>query len=188
MQNFGIRFLICNLILIALTGILVCTKRLLKNQLSPGLQYYLCIPYFILLSVPFLPLSFLGFSFPVSRSSLFQWLSAFINSRQPASTQNLPGISSMTASDSSSVIRDFAVSVNSAAPGQWNLILLSFWITGAAITLLLFFHITWKFHKIKCSASLLEKPEIQKFFQTAVQSSIFAVRFWFLSAPKSIRL
>lgn len=70
----------------------------------------------------------------------------------------------MTASDSSSVIRDFAVSVNSAAPGQWNLILLSFWITGAAITLLLFFHITWKFHKIKCSASLLEKPEIQKIF------------------------
>ena len=164
MQNFGIRFLICNLILIALTGILVCAKRLLKNQLSPGLQYYLCIPYFILLSVPFLPLSFFGFSFPVSRSSLFQWLSAFINSLQPASAQNLPGISSMTASDSSSVIRDFAVSVNSVAPGHWNLILLSFWITGAAITLLLFFHITWKFHKIKCSASLLEKPEIQKIF------------------------
>ena len=164
MQNFGSRFLICNLILIALTGILVCAKRLLKNQLSPGLQYYLCIPYFILLSVPFLPLSFFGFSFPVSRSSLFQWLSAFINSLQPASAQNLPGISSMTASDSSSVIRDFAVSVNSAAPGHWNLILLSFWITGAAITLLLFFHITWKFHKIKCGASLLEKPEIQKIF------------------------
>lgn len=82
MQNFGSRFLICNLILIALTGILVCAKRLLKNQLSPGLQYYLCIPYFILLSVPFLPLSFFGFSFPVSRKLIVPM--AFCFYKQPA--------------------------------------------------------------------------------------------------------
>lgn len=165
MQNFGIRFLICNLILIAFTGILACVKKLLKQQLSPGLQYYLCIPFFILLSVPFLPLSFFGFSISGSKTSLFQWLSNFINSLKPSAPQNISGICSAAISDSESVIRDFAISVNSTDPGQWNLLLLFIWIAGAAVTLLLFFHLTWKFHKIRCSASPLEKPEIRKIFK-----------------------
>lgn len=165
MQNLGIRFLTCNLILIVLTGILICAKKLLKKQLSPGLQYYLCIPFFILLSVPFLPLSFFGFSISGFRISLFQWLSDFISSLKPSAPQNISGLSSAAISDSEAGIRDFAVSVSSVNPSQWNFILLLIWIAGAAVTLLLFFHLTWKFHKIKCTASLLEKPEIQRIFE-----------------------
>lgn len=165
MQNLGIRFLTCNLILIVLTGILICAKKLLKKQLSPGLQYYLCIPFFILLSVPFLPLSFFGFSISGFRISLFQWLSDFISSLKPSAPQNISGLSSTAISDSEAGIRDFAVSVSSVNPSQWNFILLLIWIAGAAVTLLLFFHLTWKFHKIKCTASLLEKPEIQRIFE-----------------------
>jgi len=165
LQNLGIRFLTCNLILIVLTGILICAKKLLKKQLSPGLQYYLCIPFFILLSVPFLPLSFFGFSISGFRISLFQWLSDFISSLKPSAPQNISGLSSAAISDSEAGIRDFAVSVSSVNPSQWNFILLLIWIAGAAVTLLLFFHLTWKFHKIKCTASLLEKPEIQRIFE-----------------------
>lgn len=165
MQNLGIRFLTCNLILIVLTGILICAKKLLKKQLSPGLQYYLCIPFFILLSVPFLPLSFFGFSISGFRISLFQWLSDFISSLKPSAPQNISGLSSAAISDSEAGIRDFAVSVSSVNPSQWNFILLLIWIAGAAVTLLLFFHLTWKFHKIKCTASLLERPEIQRIFE-----------------------
>lgn len=77
MADFMIRFLICNLLICGIIGILLLMKSLLKNSLSSQMQYNLWFLLFGLLAVPFLPLRLL------KQSELFLWFQ----------NRNLPPIS-----------------------------------------------------------------------------------------------
>ena len=68
MAGFMLRFLICNILLCGIIGILLLMKRILKNSLSSRMQYNLWFLLLGLLVVPFLPFRFLKLS------EMFGWL------------------------------------------------------------------------------------------------------------------
>ena len=61
MDDFMIRFLICNLLVSVPVGILLAARRMLKNILSCRMQYHLWFFMLCLLAVLFLPHRLSGF-------------------------------------------------------------------------------------------------------------------------------
>ncbi len=59
--NFMIRFLICNVFISGIAGILFIAKRIFKNNLSNRMQYHLWFLLLGLLAVPFVPFHLIGF-------------------------------------------------------------------------------------------------------------------------------
>ena len=68
MANFMIRFLICNVFISGIIGILLIAKRIFKNNLSSRMQYNLWFLLLGLLVVPFIPFRLIGFP------QIFSWL------------------------------------------------------------------------------------------------------------------
>ena len=56
MADFMIRFLLCNVFISIIIGILFAVKRLLKNKLTSRIQYNLWFLLLGLLTVPFIPI------------------------------------------------------------------------------------------------------------------------------------
>ena len=67
MDDFMFRFLISNLLLCGIIGVLLLMKRILKNSLSSRMQYNLWFLLLGLLAVPFMPFRF------IKLSELFVW-------------------------------------------------------------------------------------------------------------------
>ena len=63
-----IRFLICNVFISGIIGILLIAKRIFKNNLSSRMQYNLWFLLLGLLTVPFIPFRLIGFP------QIFSWL------------------------------------------------------------------------------------------------------------------
>ena len=63
-----IRFLICNVFISGIIGILLVAKRIFKNTLSSQMQYNLWFLLLGLLAVPFIPFRLIGFP------QIFSWL------------------------------------------------------------------------------------------------------------------
>ncbi len=78
MANFMIRFLICNVFISGIIGILLIAKRIFKNNLSSRMQYNLWFLLLGLLAVPFIPFRLIGFP------QIFSWLGSLRASLLPA--------------------------------------------------------------------------------------------------------
>ena len=74
MANFMIRFLLCNVFISGIVGILLIAKWVFRNNLSNRMQYNLWLLLLGLLAVPFMPFRLV--SFP----QIFSWLSSVRNS------------------------------------------------------------------------------------------------------------
>ena len=72
--NFMIRFLICNVFISGIIGILLIAKRIFKNNLSSRMQYNLWFLLLGLLAVPFIPFRLIGFP------QIFSWLGSLRSS------------------------------------------------------------------------------------------------------------
>lgn len=70
MANFMIRFLLCNVFISGIVGILLIAKWVFRNNLSSRMQYNLWLLLLGLLAVPFIPFRLI--SFP----QIFSWLSS----------------------------------------------------------------------------------------------------------------
>lgn len=68
MADFMIRFLLCNVFISGIIGILMIAKRIFKNNLSSRMQYHLWFVLLGLLIVPFLPFRLVGIP------QIFSWL------------------------------------------------------------------------------------------------------------------
>ena len=69
MNHFMIRFLLCNLLISGIIGVLLLGKRLLKNSLSSRMQYNLWFLLLGLLAVPFVPVQKLHFAIQKTASA-----------------------------------------------------------------------------------------------------------------------
>lgn len=70
MADFMIRFLICNVFISGIIGILLIAKRIFKVNLSSRMQYNLWFLLLGLLVVPFIPFRLIGFP------QILSWLSS----------------------------------------------------------------------------------------------------------------
>lgn len=154
MADFMIRFLICNLFISGMIGILLIVKQLLKNCLTSRMQYNLWFLLLGLLAVPFIPLRLLGLP------QILSWLT-MLKTPSASNLENMAGTAHVYPFDVSNQINDFTVSVSRGAPSIIGLILYSIWIVGILTMLLLVIRSRHRLNTLMKSALSLQNKEVR---------------------------
>lgn len=131
MANFMIRFLLCNVLISGIVGILLIAKWVFRNNLSSRMQYNLWLLLLGLLAVPFIPFRLI--SFP----QIFSWLSSVRNSSASHDDVGANNVMDTGLSGTTNWMNDFALSVNKDTPSVTGYILLSIWIVGMLVMMIL---------------------------------------------------
>lgn len=161
MADFGIRFFLCNILICAVTGILLITKRALKNHLTSRMQFNLWFLLLGLLAVPFLPVR------PIRFSQVLLWLDKLKHAAanmepltETAANANTPGAAKQ--------INDFALSVSSKTPSMIGLILFGIWFIGILAMLLLVAKSRSRFYSMKKSSLPLQNREVRMVYNNCL--------------------
>ena len=148
---FAIHFLLCNLVIIILLGLILLVKKILKKHLTISSQYHLWYIFVCAAIIPFIPLK------SITPASLLQRIQYLF---YPEAANTLG--SSMKPLDNAAFptqlgISDFAASYGSSALNQLNSIFIPIWIIGCLITILYFAYNIIKIYSIRKSAYLISK-------------------------------
>lgn len=154
MADFMIRFLICNLFISGMIGILLIVKQLLKNCLTSRMQYNLWFLLLGLLAVPFIPLR------PIGLPQILSWL-AMLKTPSASNTGSITGAAHVYPSGTSNQINDFTVSVSRGAPSIIGLLLCGIWIIGILAMLLLAIRSRHHLNTLMSSALPLQNREVR---------------------------
>lgn len=158
MAGFMSRFLICNILLCGIIGILLLMKRILKNSLSSRMQYNLWFLLLGLLAVPFLPFHFLKLS------EMFGWLKK-LNLVPTSKTETAISQTLQTnITGSKNWMDDFTLSVNRETPSVIYYLLLALWISGIIAMLILVIRSALRLHALKSSALPLQNQKVQRLY------------------------
>ena len=162
MADFGIRFFLCNILICAVTGILLITKRALKNHLTNRMQFNLWFLLLGLLAVPFLPVR------PIRFSQVLLWLDKLKN----AAASNMEPLTETAANantpSATKQINDFALSVSSKTPSIIGLILFGIWIIGILAMLLLVAKSRLRFYSMQKSSLPLQNREVRMVYNNCL--------------------
>lgn len=162
MDDFMIRFGLCNLVLCGAIGILLLAKKGFQKSLSSRMQYHLWFLLLGLLAVPFLPLPLMGFP------EIFSWLknlgysaaSPGENTARQAIDQNPAAVGDW--------MNDFALSVDKKTASAVGNLLFGIWIAGILVMLLLLFRSWLRFRALKKSALPLQNPRVRRLYQSCL--------------------
>ena len=158
MANFMIRFLLCNVFISGIVGILLIAKWVFRNNLSSRMQYNLWLLLLGLLAVPFIPFRLV--SFP----QIFSWLSSVRNSSASHSDVGANNVMDTGLSGTTNWMNDFALSVNKDTPSVTGYILLGIWIVGMLAMMILVIKSSLRLRTIKRSALPLQNPEVRRLY------------------------
>lgn len=158
MANFMIRFLICNVFVSGIVGILLISKWIFRNNLSSRMQYNLWLLLLGLLAVPFIPFRLV--SFP----QIFSWLSSVRNSSAPHADVGANNVMDTNLSGTTNWMNDFALSVDYDTPAVTGYILLGIWIVGMLGMIILVIKSSLRLRTIKRSALPLQSPEVHRLY------------------------
>ena len=163
MTDFIIHFLICNLLLSGMIGILFTLKKILKNHLTNRTQYNLWFLPMCLMVAPFISI----------RSdqifSLYSWFSHF---KDRATTENnvVNAVNTLNSPDTvSDWMNDFTISVSSRTPSLIGMILFGIWIIGILAMILLVLKSSIRLYRIKRSALPLQNREVRKLYENCLE-------------------
>lgn len=158
MANFMIRFLLCNVFISGIVGILLIAKWVFRNNLSSRMQYNLWLLLLGLLAVPFIPFRLI--SFP----QIFSWLSSVRNSSASHADVGANNVMDTGLSGTTNWMNDFAFSVNKDTPSVTGYILLGIWIVGMLAMMILVIKSSLRLRTIKRSALPLQNPEVRRLY------------------------
>ena len=158
MANFMIRFLLCNVLISGIIGILLIAKWVFKNNLSSRMQYNLWLLLLGLLAVPFMPFRLV--SFP----QIFSWLSSVRNSSASHADVGANNVMDTGLSGTTNWMNDFALSVNKDTPSVTGYILLGIWIVGMLAMMILVIKSSLRLRTIKRSALPLQNPKVRRLY------------------------
>ena len=158
MTNFMIRFLLCNVFISGIVGILLIAKWIFRNNLSSRMQYNLWLLLLGLLAVPFIPFRLI--SFP----QIFSWLSSVRNSSASHADVGANNVMDTGLSGTTNWMNDFALSVNKDTPSVTGYILLGIWIVGMLAMMILVIKSSLCLRTIKRSALPLQNPEVRRLY------------------------
>lgn len=162
MAGFMIRFLISNLFISGMIGILFAAKRLLKNSLTSRMQYNLWYVMLVLLAVPFLPLRMTK-EFP----QLLSWLGKI----NPITFHTEGTIETTLNQDSSRLIyqmNDFALSVGRETPSFIGSVLCGIWLMGILVMIFLIIKSQIRLKMLKNSALPLQNREVRILYNSCL--------------------
>ena len=158
MANFMIRFLLCNVLISGIIGILLIDKWVFRNNLSSRMQYNLWLLLLGLLAVPFIPFRLI--SFP----QIFSWLSSVRNSSASHADVGANNVMDTGLSGTTNWMNDFALSVNKDTPSVTGYILLGIWIVGMLAMMILVIKSSLRLRTIKRSALPLQNPKVRRLY------------------------
>ena len=163
MADFMIRFLICNVFISGIIGILLIAKRIFKNNLSSRMQYNLWFLLLGLLVVPFMPFRLIGFP------QIFSWLGS-LRSSPSSNTGTAMGETIGTAPTGNvNWMNDFTLSVNSEAPSIAGYILLEIWIVGILAMIILVIKSSLRLRNLEKSALPLQNKEVRRLYHHCLE-------------------
>lgn len=158
MAYFMIRFLICNVFISGIIGILFIAKRIFKNVLSSRMQYNLWFLLLVLLAVPFIP------SQPIRFSQIFSWISKLNTSYTSNNETGIVNTINSNSTGTENLINDFAISVNSKTHTIAGDILFWIWIAGIFAMIILVIKSSLRLYTYKQSALPLQNSEVRKLY------------------------
>lgn len=162
MADFGIRFLISNFFICAITGLLLLAKLLLKNCLTSRMQFNVWFLLLSLLAVPFLPFCPTGFP------QVILWLlepksipfTSSVDVLETTAPAHLPG--------TFEPVNDFAISVGRGMPAMIGTIFCAIWLSGVLIMVILTLKSKAGFNRLKKSALPLQNREIRILYKNCL--------------------
>ena len=162
MDTFMIQFLICNIFISIIIGILLAAKRLLKNTLSSRMQYNLWYPLLALLAVPFIPVR------PDRFLQIFSWFKTFQNISASHPEAVARENAALYSTSSENWMNDFSIAVSKKTPSNTGMILCCLWLIGILIMVVLAAKSMIRFNALKKSALPLQNPAIHGIFQNCL--------------------
>ena len=163
MANFMIRFLICNVFISGIIGILLIAKRIFKNNLSSRMQYNLWFLLLGLLAVPFIPFRLIGFP------QIFSWLGSLRSSPASGTATAMGEAVGIHPTGNTDWMNDFALSVNSETPSIAGYILLGIWIVGIFAMIILVIKSSLRLRNLEKSALPLQNPEVRRLYYRCLE-------------------
>ncbi len=160
MEQFIIRFLVCNIFLSAIAGLLLLLKHLFRNHLTSRMQYGLCYPFFLLLTIPFLPIHKIQFS------QLFVLLNTFRHtSIAQTDVFNIEKTLRIPMSDTADRIQEFGFSITQSIPSYIGIAFGILWLAGILAMAVFFAKSALHLYYIRKSALPLQNPAIRALYQ-----------------------
>lgn len=158
---FMIHFLICNIYLCGIIGMLFLLKHICRKILSPRRQYQIWLLFLCLLAVPFLPFSLKG---------IWEWVPTLGNNFLFPKTTAAP-LSNVgeTTDFAVNLANDFAVSVNQDSGAFWGWILASIWLCGIFIATIKLCRSYLHLRALEKSALPLQNDNIRQLFVSCLQ-------------------
>ncbi|MBO5209379.1 MAG: BlaR1 family beta-lactam sensor/signal transducer [Lachnospiraceae bacterium] len=162
MADFMIRFLICNLFISGIIGVILVLKHIFQNTLSSRMQYNLWFVLLGLLAVPFVPFRFIGFP------QIISWLANLRNSSSATRTAMEAAIET-NPSINADWMNDFALSVNNNTPSVAGYVLLGIWIVGMLAMMILVIKSSLCLRNLEKSALPLQNPEVRRLYNHCLE-------------------
>ena len=163
MADFMIRFLICNVFISGIIGILLIAKRIFKNNLSSRMQYNLWFLLLGLLAVPFIPFRLIGFP------QIFSWLGSLRSSPSSDTATAIGETVGIHRAGNTDWMNDFALSVNNETPSIAGYILLGIWIVGIFAMIILVIKSSLRLHTLEKSALPLQNQEVRRLYHRCLE-------------------
>ena len=163
MADFMIRFLICNVFISCIIGILLIAKRIFKNNLSSRMQYNLWFLLLGLLAVPFIPFRLIGFP------QIFSWLGSLRSSPSSDTATAIGEAVGIHRAGNTDWMNVFALSVNNETPSIAGYILLGIWIVGIFAMIILVIKSSLRLHTLEKSALPLQNPEVRRLYHRCLE-------------------
>ncbi len=163
MADFMILFLICNIFISGIIGILLIAKRMFKNNLSSRMQYNLWFLLLGLLTVPFMPVRLIGFP------QIFSWLGSLRGSAASGIGTTIGENPGITPTQNADWMNDFTLSVNFKPPSIAGYILLGIWIAGILAMIILVIKSSFRLRSLKKSALPLQNKEVRRLYHHCLE-------------------
>lgn len=162
MADFMLRFLLCNVFLCGIIGVLLLAKRLGRNHLSSRMQYRLWFLLPCLLTVPFLPFPIIGLP------QLFSWLARQVHFSGAADKTVMKHTINLPSTGSSGWDQDFTLSVHGETSSFFGRFLLGLWITGMFVMLFLLIRSALRLQRLKASALPLQNRSVRRLYRSCL--------------------
>lgn len=158
---FMIRFLICNIYLCGVIGILFLLKHICRKALPPRRQYQIWLLFLCLLAVPFLPFSL---------KDVWEWVPTLGNDFLFSRTTAIP-LSNIgeTGDFAVNFANDFAVSTNQHSDPFLGWILVSIWLFGMIVAVIKLCRSYLHLRTLEASALPLQNDNVRQVFASCLQ-------------------
>lgn len=165
MADFMIRFLLCNILLCGIIGILLLVKHIFKDSLSSRMQYNLWFLLLGILAVPFLPFRF----FRLPQILLILKNLCLSSVSKPNAAIGQTGNTDYTGSQN--WMETFTLSVPHETSSLVGYVLFFIWILGIIAMVIFVIRSALCLHTLKKSALPLQSPTVHRLYKQCLSEA-----------------